>query len=260
MSSSASKKKPVTRIGTPTSDTHRLFMRGKDTLSEVVGRMSFAEAFYFIVTGKTPDDTQHKVMDAALVMLMDHGITPTAMVARLIADSLPDQPQIGVGAGIMMVGDKFAGTMAGAGAYLTEGVKHADSRQWAARFVEQAHAAKRRLPGFGHPYYTPTDPRSERLFAIAKAAGVEGRHIALIKTVGEELNRVSGKPITLNATGALGAILCEISFPVAAMRGLATVSRAAGLVAHVAEENIAPIAPSLMEFAGTIDYEDPAQG
>ena len=259
MASTAKKKRPATRIGTPTSDTHRLRMRGKDTLSEIVGRMSFAEAFYFIITGKTPDDTQRKVMDAALVVLMDHGITPTAMVARLIADSLPDQPQIGVGAGIMMVGDKFAGTMAGAGAYLTEGIKHADPRAWAARFVEQAHAAKRRLPGFGHPYYAPTDPRSDRLFEIALAAGVEGRHIALIKIVGEELDRGSGKHMTLNATGALGAILCEIGFPVAAMRGLAAVSRAAGLVAHVAEETIAPVSPSLMEFAGTIEYADPGQ-
>ena len=51
------------------------------------------------------------------------------------------------------------------GAYLTEGIKHADPRQWATRFVEQAHAAKRRLAGFGHPYYAPTDPRSDRLGA-----------------------------------------------------------------------------------------------
>jgi len=259
MTSGASKKQPVTRIGTPTSDTHRLRMRGKDTLSEVVGRMTFAEVFYFIVTGRAPDDTQRKVMDAALVVLMDHGITPNAMVARLIADSLPDQPQIGVGAGIMMVGDKFVGTMSGAGAYLTEGIKHADPRLWAARFVEQAHAAKRRLAGFGHPYYAPTDPRSDRLFEIAHAAGVEGRHIALIKIVGEELDRVSGRHMTLNVTGALGAILCEIGFPVAAMRGLAVVGRAAGLVAHVTEEKTAPISPSLMEFAGTIDYADPEQ-
>lgn len=257
MSTAAKKNRPVTRIGTPTSDVHRLRMRGKDTLSEVVGRMSFSEAFYFIVTGKTADDTQRKVMDAALVVLMDHGITATAMVARLIADSLPDQPQIGVGAGIMIVGDKFVGTMAGAGTYLTEGIKDAEPRQWAARFVEQAHAAKRRLPGFGHPHYSPTDPRSDRLFEIARAAGVVGRHIALIKIVGEELDRVSGKHMTLNVTGALGAILCEIGFPVAAMRGLAVVSRAAGLVAHVAEEKIAPISPSLMEHAGTIDYADP---
>jgi hypothetical protein len=43
------------------------------------------------------------------------------------------------------------------------------------------------------------------------------------------------------------------------MRGLAAVSRAAGLVAHVAEEALAPVSPSLMEFAGTIEYADPGQ-
>ena len=41
------------------------------------------------------------------------------------------------------------------------------------------------------------------------------------------------------------------------MRGAATVSRAAGLVAHVMEEAEEPITPALMNFAGKIDYADP---
>jgi citrate synthase len=40
------------------------------------------------------------------------------------------------------------------------------------------------------------------------------------------------------------------------MRGLAVVSRAAGLVAHTVEESAQPISPALMEFAGTIEYQD----
>jgi hypothetical protein len=35
------------------------------------------------------------------------------MVTRLIADSLPSEPQIAMAAGAMMVGDKFVGTMTG---------------------------------------------------------------------------------------------------------------------------------------------------
>ena len=42
---------PTTRIGSATSDTSQFRMRGKDVLSEIVGVMSFTEAFYFIVTG-----------------------------------------------------------------------------------------------------------------------------------------------------------------------------------------------------------------
>ncbi len=252
------KLSPTTRIGTPTSDTERLRIRGRNVLEEIVGEMSFAEAFYFIVTGRQPNAMQLKVFDASLVILMDHGLTPTALVARLVGDSLPANPQAGIAAGILMVGDKFVGSIAGAGAILEDGMAFdGDKREWAAGVVAKAKAEKHYLPGFGHPYYHPTDPRSERLFEIAEKAGVEGNYVALLNLLGEELDKLSGRHFTINATAALGALLCEIDFPVAAMRGAATVSRAAGLVAHVAEEAEEPITPALMDFAGKIDYADP---
>ena len=249
---------PTTRVGTPTSDTERLRIRGRNVLEELVGEMTFTEAFYFIVTGRQPSAMQLKVFDASLVILMDHGLTPTALVARLVGDSLTANPQAGIAAGILMVGDKFVGSIAGAGAVLEDGMAFdGDKRSWAASTVAKAKAEKRYLPGFGHPYYHPTDPRSERLFAIAEKAGVEGGYIALLNLLGEELDKSSGRHFTINATAAIGALLCEIDFPVSAMRGAATVSRAAGLVAHVAEEAVEPITPALMDFAGKIDYADP---
>jgi citrate synthase len=252
------KLSPTTRIGTPTSDTERLRIRGADVLSELVGEMTFSEAFYFIVTGRKPNPMQLKVLDASLVILMDHGLTPTALVARLVGDSLATNPQAGIAAGILMVGDKFVGSIAGAGAFLQEGMaREGDKHEWAADTVARAKAERRFLPGFGHPYYHPTDPRSERLFEIAKNAGVDGTYIDLLHLVGEELDKLTGRHFTINATAAIGALLCEIDFPVAAMRGAATLSRAAGLVAHVMEEQTEPITPALMDFAGKIDYADP---
>ena len=75
---------PTTRIGTPTSDTDRFRMRGKDVLSEIIGEMSFTEAFYFIVTGRELTKEQAKTFDACVIILMDHGITPQALVARVV--------------------------------------------------------------------------------------------------------------------------------------------------------------------------------
>ena len=251
-------KAPVTRIGSPTSDVDRLVMRGRDVLTKVLGRMTFAEAFYFIVVGKELARSKLPVLDACMIVLMDHGITPIAMVSRLIADSLPGQPQIAVAAGTMMVGDKFVGTMTGMGSLLLEGVASGkDPRIWAREVVARATQAKRRLAGFGHPYYHPTDPRTVRLVEIARAHDAAGPYVALADVLSEELDRALGKHLTLNVTGALGALLCELGFPAEAMRGLAVVSRAAGLVAHTAEEAHSPISPALMEFAGEIEYRDP---
>jgi citrate synthase len=254
----AAMKSPVTSIGSPTSDVSRLVMRGRDVLTDVLGKMTFSEAFFFIVTGKPIERSKLPVMDACMIVLMDHGITPTAMVARLIADSLPGQPQVAIAAGTMMVGEKFIGTMTGMGLLLLEGVASGkEPRTWARETAENAAKVKRRLPGFGHPYYHPTDPRTVRLMEIARAHGVDGPHMALVHLLSEELDRVSGKHLTLNVTGALGALLCELGFPALAMRGLAVVSRAAGLVAHTVEEARQPISPALMDFAGGIEYRDP---
>ena len=52
--------------------------------------------------------------------------------------------------------------------------------------------------------------------------------------------KLAGRPITLNATGAVAALLGEIGVPTNVMRGFAVISRAAGLVAHIVEEQNSP--------------------
>ena len=72
-----------TRIGTPTTDVDRLLLRGKDTLNDLVGKVSFTECTFLAVTGRMPSLQQTRILDACLVILMDHGITPSALVSRL---------------------------------------------------------------------------------------------------------------------------------------------------------------------------------
>ena len=250
--------RPFTRIGTPTSDTTRFRMRGKDVLSEILGEKSFSETFYFIVTGRELPPERIRVFDACMIVLMDHGLTPTALVARLVQDSLGEDIQLPMVAGAMMVGNKFAGTMAGAGALYAEGAaQDGGDREWAAGVVQRFRERRKFIPGYGHPYYYPTDPRADRMFAIAKEGGVGGRYIALARTLGDEIAKARGKPLTLNVTGALGAVLNELEFPVEVMRSVAAVGRAAGLIAHIHEEMTDPVTPAVVDFVNGIEYRDP---
>ena len=75
--------------------------------------------------------------------------------------------------------------------------------------------------------------------------------------LGEEIENARGKPLTLNVTGALGAVLNEIDFPVEVMRAVAAVGRAAGLIGHVYEEMQNPIVPAVVDFINNIEYRDP---
>jgi citrate synthase len=226
-----------TRIGTPTTDVDRLLLRGKDTLNDLVGKVSFTECTFLAVTGRMPSLQQTRILDACLVILMDHGITPSALVSRLVADTVPDDIQVPIAAGLLTIGNKYMGTIAGAGALLSRGVASGTAPEsWAADTVADYLKRKQRFPGFGHPAYSGHDPRTARLFAVAKEVGLSGRYIALARLVEAEIEKQGGKRLPLNATGAIGALLCEIGFPVVAMRGVAVVSRTAGLLAHAIEE------------------------
>ena len=89
------------------------------------------------------------------------------------------------------------------------------------------------------------DPRTPRLFEVAAANGFSGRYVELIQVVAEEASRSFGRELTVNATGAIGAIASELGFPWQICRGLAVMARAIGLVAHLQEEQSDPQATEI---------------
>ena len=231
------KQKPVSAIGSTHSDTETLTIRGKNTLTEIVGKKTFSETFFFIVTDRMPDARETTCFDACLNILIDHGLTPSALISRLVENNVPEDMQVGIAAGLLVIGNKHVGTMTGAAQIVLNGPHSGETKEeWANRIVKQHRTSKKRIPGFGHPHYSPTDPRSERLFEIATEAGCGGIYIERMRVIEDAIEKLTGKHLTLNVTGAIGALLAKIQFPVEAMRGVAVVSRAAGLVAHMLEE------------------------
>ena len=171
---------------------------------------------------------------------------------------MPTDIQVPVAAGLLLVGNRFAGTMAGCGQLLNDCMaQEGDQRGWRAERVAGLRAQKRFIPGFGHPYYKPEDPRATRLFEIARENGAKGDFIDLVHVLGEEVDKAMGKHLTLNVTGGLAAVLSEVGFPVEVMRSCSVIGRAAGLVAHVYEEKTNPIVGDVMEFVNDIEYVDP---
>ncbi len=224
----------TTAIGT--SDTDSITVRGHDLVHDLVGQRSFTEMLYFLIVHRFPSPGQTRVLDACLVTLMEHGWTPSSIITRLTADSVPNQVQVAIAAGLLAVGDVFAGTMDGCARILAEGVDRPDLAAYCTEVVGRHRATKTPMPGFGHPFHKPDDPRPPRLFQIAAEEGLSGRYIALLLRMATELDTVMGRHLTINATGAIAACLLEIGIPTSIMRGIAVVSRAGGLTGHIVEE------------------------
>ncbi len=230
--------KPTTRLCTHSSDA--ITVRGADLVDELIGELTFTEMTYFAITGRRPTSAQTRILDAVLVTLMEHGLTPSAIATRMIYGSTPESLQAGVSAGLLAVGSVFVGTMEGSAA-LIERILAAPDKGAAARDIaDEYRSARRPIPGFGHHMHKPDDPRTPKLLALAESEGVRGRHIAALRTLSVAVDERFGKHITINATGAIGALLGEIGIPASIMRGIAVISRSAGLVAHIAEEQQTP--------------------
>jgi citrate synthase len=232
---------PTTAICT--SDAHSIRVRGADLVEDLIGQVSFTEMMLFQLTGTRPTPMQVRLLDAVLVTLMEHGLTPSAIVTRLIYDSAPEALQSAVAAGLLGVGSTFVGTMEGCSALIEEMLTAPEGvRPRAAQIAQRFRTNKSALPGFGHPIHKPDDPRTPKLFTVALRDGAEGRHIVALQTLSEEVDKVWGRHLTINATGAIAAVLGEIGMPQVVMRGIAVISRSAGLVGHILEESEKPTA------------------
>lgn len=247
----------TTGIATSTETT--ITVRGRDLVNELMGRLSFTAFVYFLVCHRFPTTNETRVLDACLVTIAEHGLTPSSIVARLIADSVPEETQAAMAAGLLAVGSVFVGTMEGCGAILKRGLdRGGDLDAYCREIVAEFRARKQAMPGFGHPIHKPDDPRVPRLFAIAAECGVKGDYIALLKRLGAELDRQAGRHLTVNATGAIAALLLEIGVPVEIMRGLAVVSRAGGLAGHIVEERATHSGRAIWGMVEhAIPYEEP---
>jgi citrate synthase len=241
---------PTTSIAYHTAEA--IYVRGASLVDELIGKLSFTEMMYFQLMGERATPAQAKVLDAVLVTLMEHGITPSSIVSRLIYDSCPEAVQAAVAAGLLGVGSTFIGTMEGCAKNIEEILAAPEGQEARARAIAQrVRAAKQPIPGFGHPHHKPDDPRSPRLIAVAEEAGVPGRHIRALRLLAKEVDAAWGRHLTINATGAVAALLGEIGIPQPVMRGVAVVSRAAGLVGHIREEQVDPAARQIWDAASS---------
>ena len=222
-----------------------IVVRGRSLPRELIGKLTFTEMIYFELTGRDATPQQRVILDACLVTLMEHGLTPSAITTRLTYGSAPEAMQGAVAAGLLGVGSTFVGSTEGCAALLARIVEAADSRAEARAIV----AANKRLPGFGHPLHKPVDPRTIALFDLARAQSMFGAHCRALELLSAALDEATGRSIVVNATAAIAALIADADVPIEILRGIALISRCAGLVGHVREEQEEPAMRALWEGA-----------
>jgi citrate synthase len=246
-----------------TSNDATILVRGRDLAQELVGNVSFTEHFWLLVTGQPPSAAQRRLLDATLVAIAEHGLVPSVQASRMTLAAAPEALQGAVAAGILGCGSVVLGSSEAAGAFYSEIARRSEegsgAEDAAITVIEEYRQNRRAIPGYGHPLHKEADPRALRLLKIAEEVGLAGQFISIARLVESWLPRVFGKPLALNVSGAIPAVLLDAGYPLQALKGVPILARTAGLIAHLLEEQQQPIGFVMSHAAASaIDYNGPA--
>ena len=219
----------------------RIAIRGRP-IEELIGSLSFPQMIWLTVTGDMIDGPRAKLLEAALVAAVDHGPQAPSIAAARMAATCGVGLQSAMATGINMLGDVHGGAGEQALA-LYDGI--AGSETPLDGFVAEALDAWRcehgpYVPGFGHRFHRPVDPRAPRLLALvdeaAESGAVAGRHAAVARAIERRLHEEKGRPIPMNIDGATAVVFGELGCPPPLARGLFVLSRSVGILAHAWEQ------------------------
>jgi len=244
-----------------TSNADTIVVRGKDLCRELIGQVGFTDYLWFLLCGELPQPAQRRVLDATLVAIAEHGLVPSVQAARMTYAAAPEALQGAVAAGLLGCGSVILGAAQDAGRLLADVVARARDTDLAAAAtaaVTELRKTHKAVPGYGHPLHKGEDPRATRLFAVATEAGLPDANRRAARQIEALLPQLTGKPLVMNVSAAIPAVLLDAGFPLGALKGVPLLARTASLIAHLLEEQSKPIGFVLSHAAAkAIDYDGP---
>ncbi|RKT34786.1 citrate synthase [Roseovarius halotolerans] len=218
----------------------RIHLRGRP-VQDLIGTTGFAPMIWLMVTGQTIEGPRADLFEAALVAAVDHGPQAPSIAAARMAATCGVGLQSAMATGLNMLGDVHGG--AGEQAVMLYDAALAAGPGDAALgdALDRWRADHGRyLPGFGHRFHKPVDPRAPRLLALVDAAveagAVAGAHARIARAIEAHLAAERGAPVPMNIDGATAVIYAELGCPAPLARGFFGLSRSVGILAHSWEQ------------------------
>lgn len=227
-----------TNIGISTTD--KIFVHGYDLTEDLIGEITLADMAYLGAAHRKPSAAESKMLNACMVAICEHGFTPSSLSARLTYLGAPEAVQAAVAAGLLGAGSVYLGAMEYVAQMLQEGIENYgeddDAARIASQIISEREEKKLSFPGFGHPVHRPEDPRTPKLFSLAKELGFYGLHCQVMNEIHQQFCEKKGKMITLNIAGAIGSVMSDMGLHYSVIKSFAVAARAVGLIGHIVEE------------------------
>ena len=215
----------------------RIDLRGTP-VQDLIGNVSFAEMIWLMVRGDRPTPAQAHLFEAALVSAVDHGPQAPSIAAARMAVTCGLPLNNAMATAVNMLGDVHGG----AGQQAVELYHHVDAQagDLATALDDWRAEHGKIIPGFGHRFHKPTDPRAPRLMALvaeaAEKGAVSGRFQHIGQAIEAQISAEKGTALPMNIDGATAVIYAELGFAPPLARGLFCLSRSVGILSHAWEQ------------------------
>jgi citrate synthase len=234
------------------AELDRVTVRGHDLTNDLLGNVRFADMVSLLLRGELPSSDESRMIDALIVVLIEHGLVKPALVARMVYSNAPESMQAAVAAALLGAGSKHLGSSEHCARLLVEacepGADDATVSAAASSVVERYAASKDYIPGIGHRTHADGDPRADRLFEIAHETRVHGTYCRLVEDIARIASEKRGRLLPVNVTGAIAGIALDMGFRWEVCRAFALIGRTLGAVAQIQEEIDAPIADEVKDM------------
>ncbi len=179
------------------------------SLEEVIRELDYTSATYLTIIGHLPTEVERRVTEALLNALLDHGwVASTVAAARYAASGNPQLvPALAAGllaAGSNTVSPQHSFDMLERARELRD--SGLDFDQAAATLVTEYRAAKKRLPGLGHPTHKVADFRADVLWDVADEVGATGSGVTQFRAIHANFLATGARSLPINIDGAMAAI------------------------------------------------------
>src|SRR5210317_1524074 len=207
-------------------------------IEDLIGNIGFAEMVWLMTRGTRPDAAQAALFQAALVSAVDHGPQAPSIAAARMAVTCGLPLNNAMASAVNMLGDVHGG--AGQQAVELYHWINTQPTDTKTALVQWRHYNGKMVPGFGHRFHKPTDPRAPRLMELVDHAvtqrAVDGKFAQIAQEIEKVLREEKSVSIPMNIDGATAVIYAELGFAPPLARGLFCLSRSVGILAHSWEQ------------------------
>jgi citrate synthase len=219
--------------------------------------LGMAANFLYMLTGERPSEEIARFFDVCLVLHAEHSFNASTFAAREVA-STRAHIYAAVSAGIGSLSGELHG---GANVRVMEMLLAIGEPEKAETYVNQVLDEGRKIMGLGHAVYKTDDPRAHILRPMSQRMGElagETKWYEISKILEEKgkaaFKERKGTEIYVNVDFYSASLYYAMGIPTDLFSPVFAISRVAGWVAHVLEEQFAEAAPKPMLYRPESEY------